>query len=66
MKNKGEFRLHNPIKEQELLNDLVRAEQAEQTLEAKQVEQTAENKKVRQKRGQEERCCLIPRLLKAC
>ncbi|WP_434103352.1 adhesion and penetration autotransporter Hap [Haemophilus influenzae] len=42
VKNKGEFRLHNPIKEQELLNDLVRAEQAERTLEAKQVEPTAE------------------------
>lgn len=41
VKNKGEFRLHNPIKEQELRNDLVRAEQAERTLEAKQVEQTA-------------------------
>ncbi|BBF06896.1 adhesin [Haemophilus influenzae] len=36
VKNNGEFRLHNPIKEQELRNDLVRAEQAEQTLEAKQ------------------------------
>ena len=36
VKNDGEFRLHNPIKEQELRNDLVRAEQAEQTLEAKQ------------------------------
>lgn len=35
VKNKGEFRLHNPIKEQELLNDLVRAEQAEQTSKAK-------------------------------
>lgn len=42
VKNNGEFRLHNPIKEQELRNDLVRAEQTEQTLEAKQVEQTAE------------------------
>lgn len=42
VKNNGEFRLHNPIKEQELHNDLVRAEQAERTLEAKQVEQTAE------------------------
>ncbi|AAX87307.1 adhesion and penetration autotransporter Hap [Haemophilus influenzae] len=42
VKNNGEFRLHNPIKEQELHNDLVRAEQAEQTLEAKQVEPTAE------------------------
>lgn len=42
VKNKGEFRLHNPIKEQELRSDLVRAEQAERTLEAKQVEQTAE------------------------
>ncbi len=42
VKNDGEFRLHNPIKEQELRNDLVRAEQAERTLEAKQVEQTAE------------------------
>ena len=35
VKNNGEFRLHNPIKEQELLNDLVRAEQAEQTSKAK-------------------------------
>lgn len=42
VKNDGEFRLHNPIKEQELRSDLVRAEQAERTLEAKQVEQTAE------------------------
>ncbi|MCK9060480.1 adhesion and penetration autotransporter Hap [Haemophilus influenzae] len=42
VKNDGEFRLHNPIKEQELRNDLVRAEQAERTLEAKLVEQTAE------------------------
>ncbi|MCK8921338.1 adhesion and penetration autotransporter Hap [Haemophilus influenzae] len=41
VKNDGEFRLHNPIKEQELHNDLVRAEQAERTLEAKQVEPTA-------------------------
>ena len=55
VKNKGEFRLHNPIKEQELRNDLVRAEQAERTLEAKQVEQTAEtqtsNAKVRSRRA---------------
>lgn len=55
VKNKGEFRLHNPIKEQELRNDLVRAEQAERTLEAKQVEQTAEtqtsNARVRSKRA---------------
>ncbi|HHF3840010.1 TPA: adhesion and penetration autotransporter Hap [Haemophilus influenzae] len=55
VKNKGEFRLHNPIKEQELLNDLVRAEQAERTLEAKQVEPTAETQtgepKVRSKRA---------------
>lgn len=58
VKNDGEFRLHNPIKEQELRNDLVRAEQAERTLEAKQVEQTAEKqpskaktKKVRSKRA---------------
>lgn len=35
VKNDGEFRLHNPIKEQELRNDLVRAEQAEQTSKAK-------------------------------
>lgn len=34
----GEFRLHNPIKEQELHNDLVKAEQTERTLEAKQAE----------------------------
>lgn len=55
VKNKGEFRLHNPIKEQELLNDLVRAEQAERTLESKQVEPTAETQtgepKVRSKRA---------------
>lgn len=55
VKNKGEFRLHNPIKEQELLNDLVRAEQAERTLEAKQVEPTAEtqtsNARVRLRRA---------------
>ncbi|HHF6546698.1 TPA: adhesion and penetration autotransporter Hap [Haemophilus influenzae] len=55
VKNKGEFRLHNPIKEQELRNDLVRAEQAEQTLEAKQVEPTAKTQtgeaKVRSKRA---------------
>lgn len=42
VKNNGEFRLHNPIKEQELHNDLVKAEQAERTLEAKQAELTAE------------------------
>lgn len=58
VKNNGEFRLHNPIKEQELRNDLVRAEQTEQTLEAKQVELTAEKqpskaktKKARSKRA---------------
>lgn len=55
VKNKGEFRLHNPIKEQELRNDLVRAEQAEQTLEAKQAELTAKTQtgeaKVRSKRA---------------
>lgn len=55
VKNNGEFRLHNPIKEQELHNDLVRAEQAERTLEAKQVEQTAETQtsqaRVRSKRA---------------
>lgn len=55
VKNKGEFRLHNPIKEQELRSDLVRAEQAERTLEAKQVEQTAEtqtsNARVRSRRA---------------
>ncbi|MCK8929835.1 adhesion and penetration autotransporter Hap [Haemophilus influenzae] len=42
VKNNGEFRLHNPIKEQELHNDLIKAEQAERTLEAKQAELTAE------------------------
>lgn len=55
VKNDGEFRLHNPIKEQELRNDLVRTEQAEQTLEAKQVEQTAKTQqsevKVRSRRA---------------
>lgn len=45
VKNDGEFRLHNPIKEQELRNDLVRAEQAERTLEAKLVELTAKTQK---------------------
>lgn len=38
VKNNGEFRLHNPIKEQELRNDLVKAEQTERTLEAKKAE----------------------------
>ncbi|HHF3493048.1 TPA: adhesion and penetration autotransporter Hap [Haemophilus influenzae] len=55
VKNDGEFRLHNPIKEQELRSDLVRAEQAERTLEAKQVEQTAKTQtgepKVRSRRA---------------
>ncbi|MCK9098088.1 adhesion and penetration autotransporter Hap [Haemophilus influenzae] len=45
VKNDGEFHLHNPIKEQELRNDLVRAEQAERTLEAKLVELTAKTQK---------------------
>lgn len=58
VKNKGEFRLHNPIKEQELRNDLVRAEQAERTLEAKQAltteTQTSKAKKVRSKRAARE------------
>ncbi|KIP49649.1 S-adenosylmethionine tRNA ribosyltransferase [Haemophilus influenzae] len=55
VKNNGEFRLHNPIKEQELRNDLVRAEQVERTLEAKQVEPTAKTQtgepKVRSRRA---------------
>lgn len=54
VKNNGEFRLHNPIKEQELRNDLVRAEQAEQTLEAKQAltaETQTSKAKVRLKRA---------------
>lgn len=55
VKNDGEFRLHNPIKEQELRNDLVRAEQAEQTLDAKQAltakTQKSEAKKVRLRRA---------------
>lgn len=55
VKNNGEFRLHNPIKEQELRNDLVRAEQAEQTLDAKQAltakTQKSEAKKVRLRRA---------------
>lgn len=38
VKKNGEFRLHNPIKEQELHNDLVKAEQVERALEAKQAE----------------------------
>ena len=45
----GEFRLHNPIKEQELHNDLVRAEQVERTLEAKQAELTAKKQKTEAK-----------------
>lgn len=49
VKNDGEFRLHNPIKEQELRNDLVRAEQAEQTLEAKQAEPNAKTQKSKAK-----------------
>lgn len=49
VKNNGEFRLHNPIKEQELRNDLVRAEQAERTLEAKQAELTTETQKSKAK-----------------
>ncbi|HHF3537796.1 adhesion and penetration autotransporter Hap [Haemophilus influenzae] len=57
VKNDGEFRLHNPIKEQELRSDLVRAEQAERTLEAKQVEQTAETQtsKPKTKKGRSKR-----------
>ncbi|VTP72358.1 adhesion and penetration autotransporter Hap [Haemophilus influenzae] len=55
VKNNGEFRLHNPIKEQELHNDLVKAEQTERTLEAKQAElmpRTQSSKaKVRSKRA---------------
>ncbi|HHF6438510.1 TPA: adhesion and penetration autotransporter Hap [Haemophilus influenzae] len=54
VKNDGEFRLHNPIKEQELRNDLVRAKQAEQTLEAKQALTAKTQKsevKVRSKRA---------------
>ncbi|HHF6089018.1 TPA: S6 family peptidase [Haemophilus influenzae] len=54
VKNNGEFRLHNPIKEQELRNDLVRAEQAEQTLEAKQAltaETQTSKAKVRSRRA---------------
>lgn len=57
VKNNGEFRLHNPIKEQELHNDLVRAEQAERTLEAKQAltaekqKSKAKTKKARSKRA---------------
>lgn len=49
VKNNGEFRLHNPIKEQELRNDLVRAEQAERTLKAKQAELTTETQKSKAK-----------------
>lgn len=45
VKNDGEFRLHNPIKEQELRSDLVRAEQAERTLEAKLAELTDKKQK---------------------
>ena len=45
----GEFRLHNPIKEQELHNDLVRAEQVERALEAKQAELTDKKQKTEAK-----------------
>ncbi|NXZ84085.1 autotransporter outer membrane beta-barrel domain-containing protein [Haemophilus influenzae] len=45
----GEFRLHNPIKEQELHNDLVRAEQVERALEAKQAELTTKKQKTEAK-----------------
>lgn len=55
VKKNGEFRLHNPIKEQELHNDLVKAEQVERALEAKQaklVPRTQNPKaKVRSKRA---------------
>lgn len=55
VKKNGEFRLHNPIKEQELHNDLVKAEQVERALEAKQaklVPRTQSPKaKVRSKRA---------------
>ncbi|MCK8973986.1 adhesion and penetration autotransporter Hap [Haemophilus influenzae] len=64
VKNDGEFRLHNPIKEQELRSDLVRAEQAERTLEAKQVEQTAKTQtskaRVRSKRAAREFSDTLP------
>ncbi|AXH82858.1 TPA: adhesion and penetration autotransporter Hap [Haemophilus influenzae] len=49
VKNNGEFRLHNPIKEQELHNDLVKAEQTEQELKAKQDELTAKKQKTKTK-----------------
>lgn len=49
VKNDGEFRLHNPIKEQELRSDLVRAEQVERTLEAKQAEPNAKTQKSKAK-----------------
>ncbi len=45
----GEFRLHNPIKEKELRNDLVRAEQVERALEAKQAELTDKKQKTEAK-----------------
>ncbi|HHF5971334.1 TPA: adhesion and penetration autotransporter Hap [Haemophilus influenzae] len=49
VKNNGQFRLHNPIKEQELHNDLVKAEQTEQELKAKQDELTAKKQKTKTK-----------------
>lgn len=49
VKKNGEFRLHNPIKEQELHDDLVRAEQTERTLEAKQAELTDKKQKTKAK-----------------
>lgn len=45
----GEFRLHNPIKEKELRDDLVKAEQTERTLEAKQAELTDKKQKTEAK-----------------
>lgn len=55
VKKNGEFRLYNPIKEQELSNDLVKAEQTEQALEVKQTELVARKQsskaKVRSKRA---------------
>lgn len=49
VKKNGEFRLHNPIKEQELRNDLVKAEQVERALEAKQAELTTKKQKTEAK-----------------
>lgn len=58
VKKNGEFRLYNPIKEQELTDNLANAEQREQALKEKQDELTAKKQKpeakVRSKRAARE------------